>query len=192
MTKSLYNLKTTPENTYCITKFDSDLEVESSYDVSLEDCTCPQGERDKRCRHQKMLPMFLILDRVDCGYFLDFDTKTWHRPLAASYEVEYHDLEVRNREAALELDPDQSLEEPQGLEVISINSRPPKGRDPREQAAVGRATGTTDGSTPPIPRKADTNLPPPTPVSVLAPTARQVPASAVGAPPTVVRRRIST
>lgn len=110
MTKSFYNLKTQPNGSYGITKFTSDLEVESTYEVSLSECDCPQGERGKTCRHQRMLPMFIALNRTDTEYFLDFDTKTWHQPLAASYEVEYHSWLIHKLE--------QQEPAPQGIEVI--------------------------------------------------------------------------
>lgn len=72
----LYNLKTEAE-TFRITKFDDDLNPESSYLVSTIACECPQGHKPK-CRHRTMLP--LMLDRVDSAWFYCFDDKRWYDP----------------------------------------------------------------------------------------------------------------
>jgi len=73
---TFYNCKTTAENTYQMTKFDDDLNVESSYEVSLEECQCPAGSRDT-CRHRKMLPIFLAEEAVDKPMFYNYDTHQW-------------------------------------------------------------------------------------------------------------------
>lgn len=86
---SLYNLKTQyAENevepgSYVITKFDDDLNVEASYQVSINGCTCPAGHRDT-CRHRKMLP--LMKDRVDSNWFWDYDACQWVNLLTQDIE----------------------------------------------------------------------------------------------------------
>lgn len=55
-----------------ITKFDSDGNVEASYQVSSEGCTCPAGHRHT-CRHRQMLPDLRPL--ADTHWFWDFDRK---------------------------------------------------------------------------------------------------------------------
>jgi hypothetical protein len=72
---SLYNAKKV-ESTLRITKFDDDLDVESSYITSPSTCECPAGVRDS-CRHRQMLPVFIGAKRIDKPWFLDFDTDEW-------------------------------------------------------------------------------------------------------------------
>ena len=77
---SLYNCKSTSAATpfrYVMTKFDNDLNPESSYIVSISDCSCPAGYRPT-CRHRQMLPLFVIQNNfVDEPMFFDFDTRNW-------------------------------------------------------------------------------------------------------------------
>lgn len=83
----LYNLKDGPNNDFIITKFDDDMNVESSYNVSQVGCTCPQGHKPV-CRHRKMLP--LMVDRLNSAWFYCFDDKQWYDPtgLARFEQVE--------------------------------------------------------------------------------------------------------
>lgn len=76
---TLYNCKSEGDE-YRITKFDSDLNVESTYLTTLRECQCPAGHRDT-CRHRLMLPMFLNKrDGADRGaWLLDYDRKQWVR-----------------------------------------------------------------------------------------------------------------
>lgn len=80
---SLYNLKTdTGAESYgvsqfIVTKFDDDLNVEGSYLVSAQGCTCPAGHRPS-CRHRQMLPMLETC--ANSSWFLDFDTRQWVDP----------------------------------------------------------------------------------------------------------------
>lgn len=80
---SLYNAKTDTGaeaygvSQFIITKFDDDLNVEASYLVSSQGCTCPAGHRPS-CRHRQMLPM--LETRVNSAFFLDFDTRQWVDP----------------------------------------------------------------------------------------------------------------
>src|SRR5215472_10329142 len=53
----LYNLKRTPTpGWFIMTKFDKNLEVESSYLMSYDTCPCPRGQVHSNCRHRTMLP----------------------------------------------------------------------------------------------------------------------------------------
>lgn len=76
---TLYNCKSEGDE-YRITKFDSDLNVESTYLTTLRECQCPAGHRDT-CRHRLMLPMFLKKrGGADRGaWLLDYDRKQWVR-----------------------------------------------------------------------------------------------------------------
>ena len=76
---SLYNCKST--NTpflWRMTKFDSDLNPDKTYLVSISDCSCPAGYRPT-CRHRQMLPKFTRLKAVDKPWFLDFEANTWEK-----------------------------------------------------------------------------------------------------------------
>lgn len=75
---SLYNLKSAPGE-WRITKFDNDLNVESSYLVSREACECPAGHRPS-CRHRQMLPRMLAAQAEDSPMFYDFDNDRWLAP----------------------------------------------------------------------------------------------------------------
>jgi hypothetical protein len=71
---TLYNLRSALDD-YRITKFDRDLNPESSYLLGPDDrgaiqCECPAGVRPS-CRHRQMLPHLLPL--VDTEWFWDFE-----------------------------------------------------------------------------------------------------------------------
>lgn len=76
-----YNARST-ELGFKVTKFDDDLNVESTYDM-IEDpsgsikCMCPAGQRPT-CRHRQMIDQ--LSTRVDTPWMLDFDTRAWVDP----------------------------------------------------------------------------------------------------------------
>jgi hypothetical protein len=65
---------------YRITKLDPSYHVESSYIVSLKECSCPAGPRPT-CRHRQMLPFFLAKGHIADGWMLDWHTRQWRKPL---------------------------------------------------------------------------------------------------------------
>lgn len=67
---SLYNAKT-EGSSLRVTKFDSDLNPESSYLTTRSECSCPAGSRPK-CRHREMY--MALLEIADSGTFLDHET----------------------------------------------------------------------------------------------------------------------
>lgn len=77
---TLYNCKHVIPNDgtgrYRITKFDSDMNVESSYLCTTSSCDCPAGVRPS-CRHRDMLPKFLHRGYVGTEWFFDFDRGGW-------------------------------------------------------------------------------------------------------------------
>jgi hypothetical protein len=76
----LYSLKsTTTPGQFQITKFDKNLEVESNYLVSNNECACPRGDRPT-CRHRAMLSLFRQHKHINDGWFLDFHTRKWYPP----------------------------------------------------------------------------------------------------------------
>lgn len=75
---SLYNLRSA-DGDWRITKFDNDLNPESSYFVSHDACECPAGHRPS-CRHRQMLPRMLAAQADDSPMFYDFDNDRWLAP----------------------------------------------------------------------------------------------------------------
>ena len=71
----LYNCKHDGDQ-YRITKFNENLEVESSYLCTETECECPAGVRPM-CRHREMLPRFIARDEVGSGWMYDYDRGGW-------------------------------------------------------------------------------------------------------------------
>src|SRR6267154_6204039 len=71
----LYNCRHSGDQ-YRITKFDSGMNVMSSYLCSLEECDCPRGPHPT-CRHRQMLPKFIARQHIGDEWFLDFDRGGW-------------------------------------------------------------------------------------------------------------------
>ncbi len=89
---SVYNMKSTDEaGKFIITKFDDDLNVESSYEfhstTNGQVCHCPAGQRPS-CRHRQMFNQ--LVDRVDSAWMLDFDTRAWVDPTGEAQEAEHN------------------------------------------------------------------------------------------------------
>lgn len=74
---TLYNIKS-HRDSFIITKFDSDLEVEASYELDKGNCSCPAGSHNKFCRHKEMLPVFQGAGRVDQPWFYDYKFGVWY------------------------------------------------------------------------------------------------------------------
>src|SRR5216684_4638813 len=71
----LYNCRHSGDQ-YRITKFDSDMNPQGSYLLTLEECECPAGVRPT-CRHRQMLPKFIAREHVGDEWFFDFDRGGW-------------------------------------------------------------------------------------------------------------------
>lgn len=76
---TLYNAKT-EGHSLRVTKFDSDLNPESSYLTTSELCECPAGVRST-CRHRQMYPILRTI--ADKNEFWDFDAE---RVIKGSHE----------------------------------------------------------------------------------------------------------
>lgn len=81
----LYNAKT-EGHSLRITKFDSDLNVESSYLTTTENCECPAGVRST-CRHRQMY--WILKTIADKPEFWDYDAERVVKGAHGSVE---HDL----------------------------------------------------------------------------------------------------
>ena len=78
---NLYSIRSTPTpGEFTIMKFDRDYNVESVYALNAKSCTCPAGAKPS-CRHRKLLPEFIQKGHVDSGWFLDWDTRLWRKPV---------------------------------------------------------------------------------------------------------------
>lgn len=72
---TLYNARHSGDQ-FRITKFDADMNVESSYLCTTSECDCPAGQR-QTCRHRQMLPRFLERNHIGDEWFFDFDRGGW-------------------------------------------------------------------------------------------------------------------
>jgi len=74
---SLYNVKSIGSDTsYQITKFDEDFVPDTTYEVSLSECSCPAGVRPT-CRHRQMLPEFIAEGTIDTNKMYRYETHEW-------------------------------------------------------------------------------------------------------------------
>ena len=79
---SLYSLRSTPvKGEFLITKFDRDYNPEGTYALTRSECSCPRSHKTG-CRHRTMLPLFQQTNHINDGWFLDFDTRLWRKPLS--------------------------------------------------------------------------------------------------------------
>ncbi len=78
---ALYACRSLNPAEYSMTKFDADFNVQSSYTLTQEGCDCPQGHKPT-CRHRKMLPAFAKEGHINDGWFLDWDTRQWRKPIS--------------------------------------------------------------------------------------------------------------
>lgn len=116
----LYNCRSSLErdSTYILTKWDDDMNVESSYETSLGECNCPAGVRSS-CRHRQMLPHFIATARVDTDWFFCFDDQSWHQPYGEadlSNEVEVTEEELAQPPREMISDPQAGL--PKGHSIV--------------------------------------------------------------------------
>lgn len=72
---SLYNMKHLNDH-YEINKFDSDLNPQATYEVSIKECNCQAGHRPT-CRHRQMLLVFQYSGRINTGWMWEFDDREW-------------------------------------------------------------------------------------------------------------------
>src|SRR5215469_2257762 len=82
MSTDLYSIhETTTPGEYIIQKFDSDdYTCESVYALTSDTCMCPQGHKPL-CKHRKMLELFRSADHIGDGFFLEWQTRLWHKPV---------------------------------------------------------------------------------------------------------------
>ena len=138
MTASLYNCSAEGPDSFLVTKFDTDLNPEATYALSaFEDdqgvlgctCDCPAGHRPT-CRHRQMLSLFIGNKHVDDGWFLNWNTRQWHRPV--------HDLDLPAPPSDTQTPPPQDHEAASVGEAASLTIT-------AEPVLDGPAAGTEKG-----------------------------------------------
>lgn len=130
----LYNCKQAlDDGHYVVTKFDDDMNIESSYVTSLSECECPAGVRQS-CRHRQMLPHFIGEDKINTDWFFCFDDQTWHKPFGELDEVEGNAPSIDHRCSCVSMD---ECDERKGCQVIALHGAKPVGPSP-----TGTSTGT--------------------------------------------------
>lgn len=76
----LYSIRALAEG-YMIAKFDNDFDIEATYEVSPQACSCPAFHRRQSCKHQDILAKFIVRGNVDSEWFYCHETGGWHNPL---------------------------------------------------------------------------------------------------------------
>ena len=89
---TLYNCHTIG-GAYHMTKFDENMDIESTYELTLTECGCPAGARNT-CRHRKMLPLFLANDAIDTNKFYCYETHQWSVIGGLDDEIEVTTIEA--------------------------------------------------------------------------------------------------
>jgi len=105
---TLYNCRHSGDQ-YRITKFDSDMNVESSYLTDGRECDCLAGVRPT-CRHREMLPRFLQRQHVGDEWFFDYDRGGW-------VQGEAHYAEPKTYETMDEF----AASLPEGVSMVSLD-----------------------------------------------------------------------
>src|SRR5258708_39053746 len=72
---ALYSCKHSGDQ-FRISKFDDDMNVQSSYLCTETECDCPAGVRPI-CRHREMLPKFIERKTVNTEWWFDYDRGGW-------------------------------------------------------------------------------------------------------------------
>lgn len=82
----LYNVRRIGIYTYRMVKFDGDFNVIDIHvlrkrsAIARFDCNC--WHKNKHiCRHRNMIELFILENKVDNGWFYDWDTGQWALPL---------------------------------------------------------------------------------------------------------------
>ena len=92
----IYNCKV-EHDCFRVTKFDSDMNVESSYLTDGDHCDCPAGVRP-RCRHRTMLPLFKASRATNGEAFYDFEREVWIASEVERWDPLIEDLQEQYEE----------------------------------------------------------------------------------------------
>jgi hypothetical protein len=79
---NIYTVRTLGRDKFRVVKFDGGLQVQAVYELENKACSCPQSrERKLPCRHSAIAQYFKASDRLNSGWFLDYDRLTWIPPI---------------------------------------------------------------------------------------------------------------
>jgi hypothetical protein len=83
-------------------KFDEGLNVLTVYELTIRrgwiSCQCFRANRET-CRHRQMIALFVQHDRVDKGWFYDYGSGEWLKPLTQNRRRN-HAVKGRTRNSA--------------------------------------------------------------------------------------------
>jgi len=115
----LYNCRHAGDQ-YRITKFNPEMNVESSYLCTLEECDCPRGPHPT-CRHRQMLPKFIARQHVGDEWFLDIDRGGWVQMDPRIILIE--DIDLFGPSTTYYEKPNESMPPlPEGVTMISLEN----------------------------------------------------------------------
>ena len=80
---SLYSVRQLDVHIYRMVKFDYDFNVQTIYAIYKTKewgCSCFQHDKPS-CRHRQMISLFISENKVNSGWFFDYERKVWERPL---------------------------------------------------------------------------------------------------------------
>ena len=85
MATELYQIRTVSQDVLRIVKFDLNINVISIYHLRKQTlgrwwCPCPRPDY-ARCRHKIMRDIFAREDKIDTGWFYNWDTGLWVPPI---------------------------------------------------------------------------------------------------------------
>ncbi len=170
MPMELYSLHATAEpGEFIIQKFDTDYHCESVYALSASTCLCPQGHKPK-CRHRTMLSMFLAHGHIGDGWFLEWNTRMWRKPVNDIVGVPLSKLDAAFAPDIIDTDYEVSL---------------------ADETVMGTSAATAGDPAEPSSPAPEAVAPPPSPPEgpILARAAEAAPASPVVAGAPIVKRR---
>jgi hypothetical protein len=79
----MYSCRKFPSGLYRLVKWDNDYNIVAIYEIFNDKCECFQGMKKGTCRHtEEIIPEFERLDRVNSGWFYDYDNDQWDEPIA--------------------------------------------------------------------------------------------------------------
>lgn len=130
---SLYNCRHSGDQ-YRITKFTSDMDVESSYLCTTAECECPAGHRPT-CRHREMLPKFIAREHIGDEWFYDYSRGGWVQGAAILDQLAGAARELEEAIAETNSCLNGTTTLPAELETILEGTKPSSQSAPADRAA---------------------------------------------------------
>src|SRR5689334_11496685 len=92
MSAEVYSVRTVLGG-WRVVKFDQWLNVVTIREVrgtlvGTMTCSCYRKyHHTDYCKHRLMIPLFIQLDRVDKGWFYDYENQQWHTPVTEEFQL---------------------------------------------------------------------------------------------------------